>query len=177
MGSVDTLGHWQAHLHPLFDRLRHADTPQAAMDAIGQATLDILGPGLLTINAWHARTGEIERLWSSDPAAYPVGGKKTKGDTAWTRQLLVRGEVFVGEGDVALAAVFDDIATIRALGLNGVVNVPLCHGGHVIGTFNYLAEVDAWTTEDITVLRALGQFAVGAVKERIAGGEAPASLA
>lgn len=169
MASVDTLGHWQTHLHPLFDRLRHAATPAATLDAIGQATLDIVGPGLLTINAWHASTGEIERLWSSDPAAYPVGGKKTKGDTAWTRQLLVRGEVFVGEGDAALAAVFDDIATIRALGLNGVVNVPLCHGGAVIGTFNYLAGVDTWTAEDITALRTLGQFAVAAVKEAVAG--------
>ncbi|MBU65973.1 MAG: GAF domain-containing protein [Cupriavidus sp.] len=165
MASVDTLGHWQTHLHALFDRLRDAATPRVAMDAIGQATLDIVGPGLLTINAWHARTGEIERLWSSDPAAYPVGGKKRKGDTSWTRQLLVRGEVFVGEGDDALAAVFDDIATIRALRLNGVVNVPLCHGGKVIGTFNYLADVDAWTANEITALRMLGQFAVGAVRD------------
>ncbi|MWL90236.1 GAF domain-containing protein [Cupriavidus sp. SW-Y-13] len=166
MASVDTLGHWQTHLHPLFDRLRGAATPEAVMDAVGQATLEIVGPGLLTINAWHADSGEIERLWSSDPLAYPVGGKKIKGDTAWTRQLLVRGEVFVGEGDEALAAVFDDIAVIRELGLNGVVNVPLCHGGRVIGTFNYLAGVDAWTGEDLTALRMLGQMVVGAVAGR-----------
>nr|WP_315591956.1 GAF domain-containing protein [uncultured Cupriavidus sp.] len=169
MASVDTLGHWQTHLHPLFDKLRAATSPVAVLDAIGQATLDIVGPGLLTINAWHARTGEIQRLWSSDPLAYPVGGKKQKGDTAWTRQLLVRGEVFVGEGDAALAAVFDDIATIRGLGLNGVVNVPLCHGGAVIGTFNYLAGVEFWTAEDITALRVLAQFAVGAVRELVEG--------
>ncbi|RZT36343.1 GAF domain-containing protein [Cupriavidus agavae] len=172
MASVDTLGHWQNHLNALFDRLRDAATPRAVMDAVGQATLDLAGPGLLTINAWHARSGEIERLWSSDPAAYPVGGKKLKGDTAWTRQLLVRGEVFVGEGDEALAAVFDDIAVIRGLGLNGVVNVPLCHGGRVIGTFNYLAAVDTWTAEEITVLRVLGQMVAGAVAERIARGVA-----
>jgi len=166
MASVDTLGHWQTHLHRLFDGLRGAATPQAVMDTVGQATLDMVGPGLLTINAWHAQPREIRRLWSSDPAAYPAGGKKVKGDTAWTRQLLDRGEVFVGEGDAALAAVFDDIATIRGLGLNGVVNVPLCHGGKVIGTFNYLAAVDAWTAEDLTALRMLGQFVVGAVRER-----------
>lgn len=165
MASLDTL----AHLHAVLDRLRDAATPLATMDAIGQATIDIVGPGLLTINAWHARTGEIERLWSSDPVAYPVGGRKIKGDTAWTRQLLVRGEVFVGEGDAALAAVFDDIAVIRSLGLNGVVNVPLCHGGRVIGTFNYLAGVKGWSTEDITTLRILGQFALGAVRDLVAG--------
>ncbi len=165
MVSRDSMGHWQLHLPPLLDGLRDAATPQAVMDAVGQTTLGLVGPGLLTINAWHARTAQIERLWSSDPVAYPVGGRKTKGDTAWTRQLLVRGEVFVGEGDEALAAVFDDIAVIRGLGLNGVVNVPLCHHGAVIGTFNYLAGVQTWTAEAITVLRVLGQFAMPAVAE------------
>jgi len=169
MVSSDSLGHWQLHLHPLFDRLRDAATPQAVMDAVGQATLDMVGRGLLTINAWHAQSAQIERLWSSDPAAYPVGGRKTKGDTAWTRQLLVRGEVFVGEGDEALAAVFDDIAVIRSLGLNGVVNVPLCHRGAVIGTFNYLADVESWWAEEITVLRLLAQLAMPAVVEVIGG--------
>jgi hypothetical protein len=158
-----------ADMHALLDRLRDAATPKAVMDAVGRATLDMVGPGLLTINAWHAQTAQIERLWSSDPAAYPVGGSKTKGDTAWTRQLLVRGEVFVGEGDEALAAVFDDIAVIRALGLNGVVNVPLCHRGAVIGTFNYLANVQTWTAEEIAALRVLGQFAMPAVAELVGG--------
>ncbi|MGO4303671.1 GAF domain-containing protein [Cupriavidus sp. RAF12] len=161
--SLDQPGQWLAHFNPLCDDLRRAATPVAVMDAVGHATLGLVGPGLLTINAWHAASGEIQRLWSSDPAAYPVGGKKVKGDTAWTRQLLVRGEVFVGEGDEALAAVFDDIAVIRGLGLNGVVNVPLCAGGHVIGTFNYLAQVDTWTAEDITALSVLGQLAMPAV--------------
>jgi len=158
-----------AEMHALLDRLRDAATPQAVMDAVGRATLDMVGPGLLTINAWHAQTAQIERLWSSDPAAYPVGGSKTKGDTAWTRQLLVRGEVFVGEGDEALAAVFDDIAVIRALGLNGVVNVPLCHRGAVIGTFNYLANVQTWTADEIAALRVLGQIAMPAVVELVGG--------
>ncbi len=158
-----------AEMHALLDRLRDAATPQAVMDAVGQATLAMVGPGLLTINAWHAQTAEIQRLWSSDPAAYPVGGRKIKGDTAWTRQLLVRGEVFVGEGDEALAAVFDDIAVIRGLGLNGVVNVPLCHGGAVIGTFNYLAGVQTWAAEEIAALRVLGQFAMPAVAELVGG--------
>ena len=43
--------HWQAQLNALLDRLRDAATPQGAMDAVGQATLAMVGPGLLTINA------------------------------------------------------------------------------------------------------------------------------
>ncbi|ESJ26281.1 hypothetical protein B551_0201535, partial [Cupriavidus sp. HPC(L)] len=111
----------------------------ALFDAVGAATLALLGPGLLTVNLWRPDSREVVRQWSSDPAAYPVGGSKRKGDTPWARQLLERCEVFVGEGDAALAEVFDDVATIRALGLRAVVNVPIGERGRCIGTFNYLS--------------------------------------
>ncbi|WP_223851757.1 MULTISPECIES: GAF domain-containing protein [Cupriavidus] len=147
----------------LCEALRGAASPADVFDTVGRATLALLGPGLLTINAWHAEAATIERLWSSDPAAYPVGGTKAKGDTPWTRQLLQRGEVFVGEGDEALSAVFDDIALIRELGLRGVVNVPLCHGGRVVGTFNYLADVEGWRAAQVAMLQWLGQLALPGV--------------
>ncbi|WP_427308193.1 GAF domain-containing protein [Cupriavidus sp. H39] len=149
----------------LCDQLQQARDPAAAFAAIGAATLQAMGPGLLTINAWHAGPAQIERLWSSDPSAYPVGGRKSKGDSAWRRQLLERGEVFVGEGDAALAAVFDDVQQIRALGCTAVVNVPLCHQGRVIGTFNYLADRTAWSAAELAALRMLAALAASVVRD------------
>ncbi|MGT2490106.1 GAF domain-containing protein [Cupriavidus basilensis] len=102
--------------------LARATRPASAFEAIGNATAALLGPGLLTINAYRRASSEVVRLWSSDKAAYPVGGSKRKADTPWTRWVLHQGEVFVGEGDAALEAVFDDIAVIRGLGLSAVVN-------------------------------------------------------
>ncbi|CAG2131894.1 hypothetical protein LMG26411_00505 [Cupriavidus numazuensis] len=148
----------------LCDALEHAASPLETLDAVGQATLRLLGPGLLTINAWHAGTAEIERIWSSNPAAYPPGGKKSKPDSPWRRQLLEAGEVFVGEGDAALAAVFDDVALIRSLGCTAVVNVPLCRAGRVFGTFNYLSERAAWDAREIATLRVLANLAAPAVR-------------
>ena len=150
-------------LASLCDALVHAATPTAAFDAIGAATHALLGPGLLTINAYRPATSEVIRLWSSDTAAYPVGGSKRKGDTPWTRQVLHRGEVFVGEGDAALASVFDDIATIRGLGLSAVVNVPVCKRGDCVGTFNFLAARDAWTDSEVVTLRWLAQMVAPAL--------------
>lgn len=155
-------------VNALCERLQFARQPADAFDALGAATLDLLGPGLLTINAWHADTARIVRLWSSDPVAYPVGGTKTKGDTPWRRQLLERGEMFVGEGDAALAAVFDDVQQIRRLGCTAVVNVPLCHGGRVIGTFNYLADRAAWSVTELAALRLLAALAVSPLREQLA---------
>ncbi|WP_373377287.1 GAF domain-containing protein [Cupriavidus nantongensis] len=152
----------------LCDQLQQARDPGAAFDAIGAATLQALGPGLLTINAWHAGPAQIERLWSSHPSAYPMGGRKQKGDSPWRRHLLERGEVFVGEGDAALAEVFDDVQLIRALGCTAVVNVPLCCQSRVIGTFNYLADRSAWLPAEVAALRVLGALAAPAVGDWLA---------
>lgn len=141
----------------------------ALFDAVGAATLALLGPGLLTINLWRPDSREVVRQWSSDPAAYPVGGSKRKGDTPWARQLLERCEVFVGEGDAALAEVFDDISTIRALGLRAVVNVPIGERGRCIGTFNYLSPRSAWQADEVETLRQLASLAAPAVADCHAG--------
>ncbi|SOZ18249.1 conserved hypothetical protein [Cupriavidus taiwanensis] len=154
-----------AAAHVLCDHLQQACDPGAAFDAIGAATLQALGPGLLTINAWHAGPAQIERLWSSHPSAYPIGGRKQKGDSPWRRHLLERGEVFVGEGDAALAEVFDDVQVIRALGCTAVVNVPLCCQSRVIGTFNYLADRSAWSPAEVAALRVLAALAGSAVRD------------
>ncbi|AEI80939.1 hypothetical protein GAF [Cupriavidus necator N-1] len=160
-----------AQVNRLCDALQRAASPLATLDAIGHATMEMLGPGLLTINAWYADAAQIERLWSSSTTAYPVGGRKTKGDSPWKRQLLERGEVFVGEGDAALAEVFDDIDTIRSLGCRAVVNVPLCHAGRVIGTFNYLADRSVWSGAELAALRTMANLTVLAVKTRLASTE------
>lgn len=160
-----------AQANVLCDRLQQAQEPAAAFDAIGATTLQAIGPGLLTINAWHAEQAQIERLWSSDTSAYPVGGRKSKGDSPWRRQLLERGELFIGEGDAALAAVFDDVQVIRGLGCTAVANVPLCHHGRVIGTFNYLAERAEWSAAELAALRVLAALAGSAVRDLLAARE------
>ncbi len=145
--------------------LAHPEHTGALFDAVGDATLALLGPGLLTINLWRPDSREVVRQWSSDPLAYPVGGSKRKGDTPWARQLLQRLEVFVGEGDAALAEVFDDISTIRALGLRAVVNVPIGERGRCIGTFNYLSPRSAWQADEVQTLRRLAELAAPAVAQ------------
>ena len=145
--------------------LAHPEHTGALFDAVGDATLALLGPGLLTINLWRPDSREVVRQWSSDPLAYPVGGSKRKGDTPWARQLLQRLEIFVGEGDAALAEVFDDISTIRALGLRAVVNVPIGERGRCIGTFNYLGPRSAWQADEVETLRRLAELAAPAVAQ------------
>ena len=137
----------------------------AALGLLNQARELALGEGMLTVNldvtTAQDPPGEIRlrRIWSSQPVAYPVGGGKTKTLTPWSRQLLVQGQVFVGEGDEALAAVFDDHARIAALGLHAVVNVPLLRGGRCAATFNVLGARPKWQPRDIATVELLALLA------------------
>lgn len=149
----------------LCEALPRCEDPASALGHIDAARLALLGPGLLTVNV-DATTaadpaGEIHlmRGWTSNPQAYPVGGRKRKLRTAWTEQLLVRGEVFIGEGEAALAAVFDDVALITSLGWRSVVNVPLLAGGRTRATFNVLGPRPQWQREEVAGVRLLALLA------------------
>ncbi|MEJ8839337.1 GAF domain-containing protein [Ramlibacter sp. AN1133] len=149
----------------LCDALHRCDDPAAALAHIDAARLALLGPGLLTVNVDATKPqdppGEIHllRAWTSDPLAYPVGGRKRKLRTPWTEQLLVRGEVFIGEGEASLAAAFDDAALIASLGLRGVINVPLMNGGRPRATFNVLGTRAQWQPHEIAAVRLLALVA------------------
>jgi hypothetical protein len=153
----------------LTHELPRAGDMATALQCIDGVRRQQLGDGLLTVNIDASPSGgidsdseivELQRVWTSDPAAYPVGGRKRKAMTPWTRQLLRRGEVYVGEGEAALREVFDDHARIAALGLRAVVNVPLLDaGGRCRATFNLLGTRAAWQVQEIALVQLLGVLA------------------
>ena len=148
----------------LCDVLPRATDFVAAMTVIEGVRQAMLGDGLLTVNkvstlAERADDFELQRLWSSSVQAYPVAGLKRKTLTSWSRQLLLRHEVFVGEGAGVLAEVFDDHPRITALGLRGVVNVPLLVEGRCAATFNVLGCREQWRASEVTLIRLLAVLA------------------
>ena len=149
----------------LCDGLPRAVSLDQALGLLNQARSLVLGEGMLTVNldvtTPQDPPGEIrlQRIWSSEPGGYPVGGGKTKTRTPWTRQLLEQGEVFVGEGDAALARVFDDHARIAALDLHSVANVPITREGRCVATFNVLGRQSGWQARDIAAIRMLALLA------------------
>lgn len=150
----------------LLDALNHAEDDGARCAAVYAACVDLVGPCLLTISRFDRERSTLQRLWSSDPEAYPVGGSKFKADTPWTRTVLQRGEVFVGEGDAALAEAFDDIDRIRGLGLRSALNVPLIRQRRCVGTFNVLRAVERWLDDEIVDIRLLAELTSPSVRPR-----------
>jgi len=134
-------------LHPKVQQLCHS------IDQIAMAELD---RELLTINIFHPEHIELERLYSSNPKAYPPGGRKKKKGTSWGQHVLIEQKIFVGEGTEAIRQSFDDHETIARLGLQSVINIPVSSGTHCLGTLNILMTRPHVLKEHIEISRHLG---------------------
>lgn len=127
-----------------------------AADAVGR---EATGHRLCTAMRFDAAAMTVRRIYSSDVASYPVGGAKPKRDTDWGRQVLLQARVFLGEGEAAIRAHFDDHALIAGLGLRSIVNVPVLVRGECRGTLNLLWAEDRLRPEWVAVAQLLGLVA------------------
>lgn len=129
-----------------------AATPQpaAAFRALEQAMQEAIGHRLFTIMRHDRLRARNRRVYSSDPAAYPVSaGKPVDWAHPWARRLLVEGRAWIARdaGDITWA--YPDHPKILAMDLASAMNLPVRWNGETIGTVNLLhgaghyAEADA----------------------------------
>lgn len=136
-------------------------TPGLAACAAAQAaTGERVGFRLFTIMTSEVTgtdplAGEAARVYSSDPASYPVSGRKPITANAWTRTVLDAKQPFVANSIEAIAEVFPDHPLIASLGCGSVINVPVVVAGSVIGTANILHEAGFYTPERVEAAMAL----------------------
>jgi GAF domain-containing protein len=140
-----------------------AQSPAALFEAIHQVARRRVDAGLVTAMRHDEPAATVERLYSSNPAAYPVGGRKLKRESDWSRHVLVEHRVLVSAGDDAIRRHYSDHETIFGLGLHACVNVPLVSEGQCIGTLNVLRARSGWSDGDVALVRALGFAALAAV--------------
>jgi hypothetical protein len=105
-------------------------------------------------------SGEVERVHTSNPDAYPLAGRKPRRDTPWSRQVLVRGEPYYANDEAGIRAAFEDAEKILGLGLGAVINVPVKDGDRVRGTLNFLREAGGYRPEQVSDAVALASKAV-----------------
>ena len=113
------------------------------------------GHRLFTVTAFDAVTMTVQRVYSSNPAAYPVGGRKPKRDTEFARRILIERQPLVCEGDDEIRRIFDDHETIIGLGLHSSINAPVAHGDRCVGVLNFLMSAERVTREQVDFATAL----------------------
>ena len=122
--------------------------------SIGEQAQSRFGWKLFTAMRYLA-SGEVERVYTSDPEAYPLSGRKPRRDTPWSRQVLVRGEPYYANDAAGIRFAFEDAEKILGLGLGAVMNVPVKAGERVLGTLNFLREAGGYSPDQLEDALAL----------------------
>ena len=153
-------------LAQLVDALRGADHPARIFRAVETLSAAAIGHRLFTVMRFDIERSEVERVHTSMPAVYPVGGRKTKKETAWSDHTLRDMKVFRASGPDEIRAAFDDHATITSLGLGSALNIPLVLGGRSVGTMNLLHKAGWYTPQDEPTGLLLGAFLLPVLAHR-----------
>ncbi len=114
---------------------------------------------MLTLMTFNRAQMLASRIYSSDPARYPVGGLKPIPPSDWVEQVLQRGEIFVANTAQAFRPHFVDWEKLRDLGMESAVNFPATVNGEVIGTVNLTAEVGFYSPARVAAGAALAPLA------------------
>jgi len=147
-------------LSALAQALRLPNQPLTVCRALEKISGETIGHRLFTVMRFDSDRSEVQRVHTSLPAAYPVGGRKKKKDTAWANHVLTNLKVFRGSTPADIVSAFDDHQTILGLGLGSVLNIPVVFNGRCVGTVNLLHQAGWYGPEDEPVGLLLGAFLI-----------------
>ena len=141
-----------------------AGQPGTSLQALADAFAETVGYKLFTVLLHDPAAGQIRRAYSNMPAEYPVAGAKPITDSPWMRQVLQRGEPYVGRNRDDIRAVFFDYELIWSLGCESVLNLSVRWDGRVLAVLNLLHESGWYNDVDPGSLVPLAQLAVPALQ-------------
>ena len=150
------------HLRAVAEAQRQSGQPDRTFAALDHALAAVLGHKLFTVLRYHEDTGESERLYTNQPAAYPVGGRKPLNTTPWTQQVLREQRPYLGRTHADIRAVFFDHELITSLGCGSILNLPVATGGRILGTLNVLHEEHWYDDGDVGIGQVFAALAVPA---------------
>ena len=140
-----------------------AHEPQELYAAVDALVQKVIGHRLFTIMRVHEAAMEVERIHSSNKVAYPMGGRKQKRGTPWSRVVLDKGEVFVARTPDEVRTAFDDHALIFSLGVGSIMNVPIAYRGRRLGIINIAHEAGWFRDQDAAAGRLIAALLVPAL--------------
>jgi hypothetical protein len=147
-------------LSALAEALRSPNQPLTICSALEKLSGETIGHRLFTIMRFDSDRSEVQRIHTSLPAAYPVGGRKQKKATAWADHVLTDMKIFRGSAPADIVSAFDDYRTILGLGLGSVLNIPVVFNGRCVGTMNLLHQAGWYGPEDEPIGLLLGTFLI-----------------
>jgi len=128
---------------------RNSDGPEGLYRAVEGALGRLIGHQLFTLLIVVGDGTEVERVWTSNPQAYPLTGRKAMGPTPWGDHVLGGRNAWLGNDAEAIRWAFPDHELITGLGLGSCINVPVVAFGRTLGTMNILDSAGAYLPEQV----------------------------
>lgn len=118
--------------------------PTALYAAIDAAVQKLVGHRLFTCLIVDGQ--EVSRVYSSNPSAYKVSGRKPMNRTPWGDHVMKERKTWIARSAEDIKWAFSDHVLIHSLGCDSCVNVPVVYDDKFIGTINVLHEAN-WFDE------------------------------
>jgi hypothetical protein len=148
------------------------DTPRpATLTEVHDMVRAEMGIKLFTILAFTDGGQTLQRIYSSHPQQYPVGGRKdVVADVAadWVTRCRDEQAPYFGETREDVRRIFADSALIESLGCSSIINVPIVRHGVSIGALNILDAEGTYSGADIEKALVIAERA-GEIVERVIG--------
>lgn len=135
--------------------------PSVDLQSVEDAVRAEVGFRLFTILVFRDDGREMERIHSSHPVEYPVGGRKDVGrDVAmdWLEASLVHQVPFFGRSRDDVERIFKDADLIASLGCGTIINAPVLDGrGRTVAALNVLDAEGAYGDDDVGRVLGIAQ--------------------
>jgi GAF domain-containing protein len=139
-----------------------------SLDSLYRVVQDQLGVKLFTVLAFRDEGAVMERIYSSHPAEYPVGGRKVVAqDVAadWLAACLTEQVPFFGRTPEDVDRIFKDSELIRSLGCGSIINAPIVDGGTTVAALNILDAAGTYTDDDVATAVDIARRSKNAILE------------
>lgn len=104
--------------------------------AVEQLAARVSGFVLFTVLKYVDDGTAVERVYSSDEQAYPVGGRKQLSSISMNHAEMDRGQVFLAANRDEVKQTYPDHELIFSLGITAIMNAPIHYQGRRLGTLN-----------------------------------------
>ena len=137
-----------------------APSAEAVYALVAQLVHETVGYKFLTVLRFVEETQEVERLYSSNPKAYPVGGRKQLATINKDHSLAASGEIFLAADADAVKRTFPDHELIFSLGASAILNAPIRRAGRRLGTLNCSGIANSYGPKQIEAAKILANLLV-----------------
>jgi hypothetical protein len=125
---------------------------------VERISVDTIGWRLFTILRYVEAEGVVERIHSSDPKTYPVGGRKLLSQFTTNHGAMQQGEIFLAATKADVREIYADHESLFALGITALLNVPIRHAGRRLGTMNLCGEEGMYGAAEVARGRVLADL-------------------